>query len=261
MVEPNRPSRLVLIRHAESARNEARKGTVFFADDMARSSVKGVPDYKTPLTPLGRRQAIETGVALRQHFGAPDYLYHSGYRRTIDTCEGILEGYSEAERDRINVRCNSFIRERDSGYAYDMTKAEAEAAFPWLQEHWETFGGYFARPPGGESLADVASRVYTFLNMLFRDRAGQLVFVVTHGGALRSFRFLLERWTYDQALRWPNGESPRNCGVTDYRYDPSLRRLTLQSYNVVYWRADDRADGIAYEGSRPAGSAPSWGEA
>ena len=33
MIEPNRPSRLVLIRHAESARNEARKGTVFFADE------------------------------------------------------------------------------------------------------------------------------------------------------------------------------------------------------------------------------------
>jgi probable phosphoglycerate mutase len=185
--------------------------------------------------------------------------------RTICIIPGIsgrFEAYSEAERARINVRSNPFIRERDTGYAYDMTKAETEAAFPWLQEHWDTFGGFFARPPGGESLADVASRVYTFLNMLFRDRAGQVVFVVTHGGALRAFRFLLERWTYDQALSWPDGESPCNCGITDYRYDPGLGRLTLQSYNVAYWRGDDQdADGISREVAGRAGDAPSRGDA
>ncbi|MHB8660545.1 MAG: histidine phosphatase family protein [Minisyncoccota bacterium] len=236
MNKTNRPSRLILIRHAESIRNKAKKGSVYFADDDSRNQIKGIPDYKIPLTEHGHEQARQTGIKLRELFGVPDYLYHSGYCRTVETATGILTAYTSEESQRIKVRKNHFIRERDSGYAYDMTEEEARTAFPWLQQYWSTFGGYFARPPGGESLSDVSNRVYTFLNMLFRDRADQNIFVVTHGGTLRSFRFLLERWTYDQALRWPDGDSPKNSGVTHYEYDPTICRLLLKNYNSVYWK-------------------------
>lgn len=70
-----------------------------------------------------------------------------------------------------------------------MTTTEAEAAFPWLQGYWDTFGRFFARPPGGESLAEVATRVYLFLGMLFRDRPQQRILVVSHAGTLRVFRY------------------------------------------------------------------------
>ncbi len=231
----DRPSQLIFIRHAESARNEAKKGATYFADDAARRLVKGIPDYKIPLTENGTEQARKTGLYLRERFGVPDYIYHSGYLRTIQTMEGILEAFSEQERTTMNVRMNQFIRERDSGYAYDMTTEEAEAAFPWLKEHWATFGGYFSRPPGGESLADVSQRVHTFLNSIFRDRKGMKVWVVTHGGTLRTIRFLLERWDYERALKWPEGESPQNCGVTVYDFDHKTGRLMLSEYNTVCW--------------------------
>jgi broad specificity phosphatase PhoE len=89
-----------------------------------------------------------------------------------------------------------------------MTEAEAEAAFPWLEEYWRTFGGFMARPPGGESLADVVGRVHMFLDVLFRDRIGQKVLVVTHGGTIRCFRFALERWHYSQARSGRPGRHP-----------------------------------------------------
>ena len=234
MKNDTRPNTLVLIRHAESERNEAKRGSVYFADDAARERIRGIPDYKIPLTDRGQRQAIETGFAVRERFGIPNYLYHSGYLRTMHTAQLMLGAYTPEERAQIQVRANPFIRERDPGYAYDMTTEEAEAAFPWLKEHWQTFGGFFARPPGGESLADTANRVYTFLNMLFRDRRGQKVFVVTHGGTIRGFRFHLERWDYEQALRWPPGQSPKNCGVTSYQYDRVLKRLVLVESNQVF---------------------------
>ena len=82
------------------------------------------------------------------------------------------------------VRHHLFVRERDAGHAYDMTDAEAQAAFPWLQEDWTTFGPFFARPPGGETLADVIERVYAFLQKLTRTMAGKRVLVVTHGGTI-----------------------------------------------------------------------------
>lgn len=231
-----RPNQLVLVRHAQSARNEAKQGSVYFADDEARKNIRGIPDHEIPLTALGEEQASRTSSAIREEFGVFDYIYHSGYKRTIDTTSRLLEAYTPEEIGQMKVRHNPFIRERDSGYAYDMTTDEAESAFPWLREHWQTYGGFMARPPGGESLADVANRVYTFLGTVFRDRADDNVLVVTHGGTLRCFRFLLERWDYKQAMEWNNEPHPDNCGITDYRYDKQLGRLVLQNYNAVHWK-------------------------
>ena len=235
-----RPALLVLVRHGQSARNVAKKRNRFFLDDESRKAVQGVPDWRVPLTDEGWSQARATGQALRTQFGTFDYVYHSGYRRTEDTATGILEAYTSAERDSMKVRMNAFIRERDNGYTYDMTTAEAEAAFPWLQPYWDTFGPWFSRPPGGESLADVAGRVYTFLNMLFRERGGKRVLVATHGGTLRTFRFLLERWTFERlATELPTYRTP-NCSVTAYHLNPDLNRLELKELNKVYgdWAAD-----------------------
>jgi probable phosphoglycerate mutase len=238
-----RPALLVIVRHAESARNQAKKGSVYFADDAARRIVRGTPDHLVELTEDGHKQALETGIAVRERFGVFDYVYTSGYLRTDQTAEGILAAYTDAERERMNVRMNLFIRERDSGFAYDMTEAEAEAAFPWLSEYWQTFGGFMARPPGGESLADVVARVHTFLDTLFRDRAGQKIMVVTHGGTIRCLRFALERWNYEQAQKWPPGQAPANCGVTVYRCAESGDRMELEDYNTVYWTSGAAEDG------------------
>ncbi|WP_432978371.1 histidine phosphatase family protein [Dactylosporangium sp. CA-233914] len=241
-METSRPALLVLVRHAESARNQAKKGSVYFADDAARQVVRGVPDHLIELTADGRKQAEQTGVGIRERFGTFDHVFTSGYARTEQTAEGILAAYPAVERARMRVKADLFIRERDPGFAYDMTTAEAEAAFPWLNEYWQTFGGFMARPPGGESLADVTGRVHTFLNSLFRDHAGQKIMVVTHGGTLRCFRFLLEGWSYAQAQRWPDGVAPANCGVTTYR--DAGDRLALAEYNRVYWTVGSAADGI-----------------
>lgn len=232
----SRPTVLVLLRHAESARNVAKKGNRFFLDDEARKTVRGVPDHRTPLTPRGRQQAHQTGIALRRDFGLFDYAYHSGYRRTRETLEHVLAAYSEEERRRIQVRHHLFLRERDTGYTFDMTTAEAESAFPWLQDYWNTYGPIFGRPPGGESLADVAKRAYLFLSMLFRERGGQRVLVVTHGGTLWMFRMLLERWSWEEAEeRFRTGSVPQ-CSVTDYVFDAECGRLVLHELTQVYWQ-------------------------
>ncbi len=232
-VKAERPLEMVFIRHAESVRNRAKKGAVYFADEYARRDVEGIPDHLIDITPEGKKLAEATGIALRKLYGVPGYLYHSGYKRTIETADGILAAYSDEERALIKVRSNLFIRERAAGHTYDMTEAEAEHYFPYLKKYWETNGGFMAAPPGGESLAAMAERVYLFLNMLFRDRAGQKIFVVTHGGTLRLFRYLLEHWTYEQAQKWPPGQSPKNCGVTVYRFDEGEQRLKLVEYNRI----------------------------
>jgi broad specificity phosphatase PhoE len=231
-----RPDLLVLVRHGESERNVAKKDSMFYLDDEARKLVRGVADHRIALTPEGQRQARRTGAALRDRFGVFDHVYHSGYRRTVETADGILEAYTEAERASMRVRHDLFIRERDAGHAYDMTDAEAMAAFPWLQDYWQTHGPFFARPPGGESLAQVCERVYTFLHKLARTKAGQRILVVTHAGTMRCFRYVLERWPYEEAEHRFTHELIPNCSVTWYRYDPSRQALALGEAAQVYWR-------------------------
>ena len=85
-----RPACLVLVRHAQSARNVAKKGNMFFLDDEMRKAVQGIADHHVPITDEGRPQAEVTGQALRAEFGAFDYVYHSGYRRTQETAEHLL---------------------------------------------------------------------------------------------------------------------------------------------------------------------------
>jgi len=236
MCQIERPSLLVLIRHGKSLRNELKAGMTYYRSDEVRESAKGIPDHEIPLVDEGWRQARETGVGMKQRFGAPDYFYHSGYRRTRETTEGILEAYTEEERRIIRVRTNLFLRERDSGFAYDMTEKEARLAFPWLKEYWETFGGFMARPPGGESLADVVQRCYLMINTLFRDRRGQKVFLATHGGTIRCLRYILERQTIEQATQKDPLGNPKNCGLTVYRYSKDEERLVPINYNTVLWK-------------------------
>ncbi len=204
---------------------------------MTKLGRQGVADHGTPLTARGRHQASLTGVALRETFGLFDYAYHSGYRRTRETLEHLLDAYPKQERAGIQVRHHLFLRERDTGHTFDMSTAEAEAAFPWLQDYWNTYGPIFGRPPGGDSLADVAKRVYPFLSMLFRDRAGQRLLVVTHGETLWMFRMLLERWTWEETQeRFRTGSLPQ-CSVTDYGYEPESHRLVLHDLTRVYWQS------------------------
>lgn len=235
------PALLVVVRHAESVRNQIKKDTVYFADDAARRVVRGTPDHLIELTDAGHQQARETGRAIRERFGVFDHVYTSGYRRTEETAEGLLSAYTEQERAQTTVEPNLFIRERDPGYTYDMTEAEAIASFPWLEEYWQTFGPFFSRPPGGESLADVASRVDTFLHMLHRERSGQRVLIVTHGGTIRCLRFVLEHWNYHEATVW-RPSPPANCGVTTYRANEH-GALELEDYNQVYWTVGSPEDG------------------
>lgn len=227
-----RPLRLVLIRHGESARNQAKGGAVFLTEE-GRQLIAQVSDVDNPLTENGWRQARETGAALRERFGVPDCIYHSGYQRTADTTAGILSAYDAGEQARIEVSTNIFIRERDTGYTFNMTSDESTKSFPWLQEYWQTYRGFYARPPGGQSFADVVQRVYLFLDMLFRAREGRVVFAVTHGGTMRCFRFLLERWTHSEV---EVALSPANCGVTVYNYDQARRQMVLEEFNSVCWQ-------------------------
>ena len=221
-----KPSLLVFVRHAESTRNAAKTGT-FFTSDEQRKQVQGISDRETPLTARGLQQAEQTGRALQQRFGAFDALFHSGYQRTIETAAGLLRAYTPEERGALPQHTNLLIRERDTGYAFDMTQEESELHFPWLSNYWKTFGAFFAHPPGGESMAQVCQRVALFLDHLYRDLAGKKVLIVSHGGTIRAFRYWLEQWSYQEAdAHFHSFAAPKNCAVISYVNQDDTLKLT-----------------------------------
>jgi len=219
------PQLLVLVRHAESARNAAKASSVFFADDDARGPLKSEADHDTGLTEAGCAHARAIGIKLRQTFGTFDRVFNSGYRRTRETTEGIAQAWPPEEHRNMVAMEHLWLRERDGGYTFNMTASEAEQAFPWLQDYWSTFGPFVARPPGGESLADVATRVRLFLDAVAQDIEGRRVLVVTHGGTLRMFRYWLEGWSPEEVVqRWKNEPVPNGSSVA-YRLDAVTQRL------------------------------------
>ncbi len=226
------PQTLIFIRHAESNFNVARPHGRFMQTEAARQKLNNIPDHRMPLSPKGEASLKATGELVRQKFGMIDVAYHSGFTRTKNTLQGVLNAYTPEEQQRIIVRKSQLLRERDAGYTYNMIEKEVDGHFPWLQPYWKHNGPVFARPIGGESIVTVADRLEFFFRCLGEDYPGAKVLACVHGRVIVAVRFILEDWTYEEAEAFMNGPSPNNCGVTVYEYSETEQRLVLKEYNT-----------------------------
>jgi 2,3-bisphosphoglycerate-dependent phosphoglycerate mutase len=210
------PNRIVLVRHAQSLLNLIKGDARFLPSEKAKEILKRTPDHLIELTPKGIDMAKQTGKALKKHYGVFDAVYDSGYRRAVQTRVCILKAYAPYERKKMRVFSTPLIREREGGYIYNMTQTDSETAFPWLQEYWDATGPLFARPPGGESIADVYVRAYMFLDMLTQSFCDKSVLVITHGRFITAFRACLENWNHEQIEQCLVSNRPSNCSITTY---------------------------------------------
>lgn len=229
------PRSIVIVRHGETLSNTAgRKGRLWL-NEKERAKLCGLADHELPLTKAGQEQARSIGRLIRREWGFDRFniYYDSGYRRSIETLELLLEAFPESERDPARRRSHLDLRERDAGYLYSMTVSSARKAFPWWVRYERLVGPVYSRPPGGESLADAWQRVHSFLNSVRRSRAGQDLLVVTHGRLMLGFKYWLEKSPardvarlYDEHAHIANGEAwwyRREPGDTAYHRVALLR--------------------------------------
>lgn len=230
-----RPREIVIIRHAESLRNQIMAGGYVLPDEAARERLGDYYDHTIPLTERGWQQARASGPLLVAALGLPDCVYHSGYVRPMQTLQGLFEHLTPEQRSRIRIYEKIDLRERDPGYIWHMTRAEAERYFPWLNEYHHRVGKFQYRPPGGESLSDLAcNRVHGVLGTIFRDRPGERVWLICHGHVMRALRFLMERiplTEVDAIMREPIA----NVGMIRYTYDEESERPHRTHLNQVFW--------------------------
>nr|WP_320784080.1 histidine phosphatase family protein [Streptomyces sp. CRN 30] len=187
-----RPRRIVLVRHGESEGN---------ADDTV---YERRPDHALALTERGRRQAEETGEALREVFGLEHVsAYVSPYRRTHETFQAF-----RLASDRVRVREEPRLREQDWGNWQDREDVRLQKAYR------DAYGHFFYRFAQGESGADVYDRVGGFLESLFRSFEDPdhppNVLLVTHGLAMRLFCM---RWFHWSVAEFESLSNPGNAEV------------------------------------------------
>ncbi|GIW44987.1 MAG: hypothetical protein KatS3mg077_2269 [Candidatus Binatia bacterium] len=152
-------TRLLCVRHGESEGNRERRFCL-------------TPDV--PLTALGREQALQAAALIRSRF-RPSRVISSPYRRAWETAELI------AATLELPLVADAGLREQDigrfAGQPYEAVLADAsfQEQNPWS---W--------RPPGGESLEDVAARVVPAVQRIAENHRSQELVLVTHAGVIRA---------------------------------------------------------------------------
>jgi broad specificity phosphatase PhoE len=230
------PQELLIVRHGQSQANvrkdEAR---------AARAAGEGTPpsawayeherDMDTPLTDLGRRQALALGMELGRRYPTTkplDYIVMSPYVRTRQTTELVIEGMGYSPTVAVEER----IREIEFGLMDGLSREGVRLKYPDEAIRRDRDGKYWYRPPGGESRPDVRLRVHSFLDTLNRDYLDTRTLIVCHSVVVLAFRSLLERWDEEQYMKADQEDDCKNCGLATYvRRDG--RRLVLHEYNTV----------------------------
>jgi len=171
--------RLVLIRHGESEGNRDRIFT-------------HTPEV--PLTDAGHAQvrAAAEWVAARYR---PVAVVSSPFLRARQTAAILAERLALAVRVEKDLREQSFGELAGQPYAALRDSSDYDPARYWL---W--------RPPGGETLLEVAARAGAALDRVAAGAAGNDVVVVSHGGVMMAL------WWHVTG-EWRTGKVARNAGL------------------------------------------------
>lgn len=162
--------RLILVRHGETEWNRIGRYQGF---------------ARTSLNAHGRWQARRTAERLADGSRwEVDAIYSSDLPRTIETAEPI------AARLDLPLRRLEALREIDVGEWEGLTVAEIKAQHPENWAAW-TAAPIETRRVGGESLDEMAQRVWQAVEHWQIDHADQTVVAVTHGGPIKALVSML----------------------------------------------------------------------
>ena len=152
-----------------------------------------------PLNDVGRAQADLNGALLRRLIErsgrtADDFnWYVSPLGRTRETMERVRTSFTDPLPE---VAIDPRLVEISFGTFEGLLHTDlATGLMPIAGERDAAFWGF--RPDGGESYADLATRIISFA----ADLTGPSV-IVSHGGVLRVFRRLIEDFAPERAVNW-----------------------------------------------------------
>jgi broad specificity phosphatase PhoE len=213
------PGDLILVRHAESVGNVARETA-----EASNAEVIDIDqrDPDVPLTELGTTQAKALGSRLAElaERVVIERIWVSPYERTRATALIAAEQAGLSVETRIDER----LRDRELGVFDRLTSRGIRSRYPDEAARRRYLGKLYYRPPSGESWADVALRLRSFLTDRDRLRAQEgatdAELVVTHDAVILLVRYILQRLTEAELLELGHGQSVGNASITWLSPDP-----------------------------------------
>lgn len=230
---PHWPSRLLLVRHGESAGNVAHDAA--HAAGQARIDIAD-RDADVPLSERGIEQARALGswMAAQPASARPEIVISSPYRRACQTAALVRE-HGGLVPDAPSTVVDERLREREFGVLDRLTHQGVAELMPEQAQFRALLGKFYHRPPGGESWCDVILRLRSAVHTLSLHYAGRRVLIVTHEVVVLCFRYLLEELDEAQILAIDAQGDVANCAVTEYVYRQAGRdgggSLLLDRYN------------------------------
>ncbi|MFC1406675.1 MULTISPECIES: histidine phosphatase family protein [Streptacidiphilus] len=228
---PPRPLSLTVTRHGQSTANEA-----FAAAEAVGALDTGITcrDADLSLTTLGRAQATALGrwLASRADGPLPHSVWVSPYLRAQETAELVLVELDRAGLPLPVVRTDERLRDRELGILEMVTKAAIELHHPEEAARRRRLGELRWRPPGGESLADVALRLRSLLRDLYETEASRRVLLVAHDAVVVMLRHILDDLDEEAYLALEREGAVGNASITRWSRTSS-GQLKLDCYNTV----------------------------
>jgi 2,3-bisphosphoglycerate-dependent phosphoglycerate mutase len=205
-----RATRLVVIRHGETAWNRATR-------------IQGHTDI--PLSDLGLAQARRLAGALAEEPLAA--IYASDLSRARQTAEALAGVHG------LPVRCDAALRERAFGRFEGLSWSEIEQAYPDEAARWRRREPDFA-VGGGESLNVFSARCLQAAARAAAAHPGESVALVAHGGVLDCLYRAATRVALDAPRTWQLGNA-------------TINRLlaTADGFTLVGWNDDGHLAGVS----------------
>jgi NAD+ kinase len=209
------PLDVVLVRHGESEGNEAvrreRAG-----DDSMLTRLREEHSSFWRLTPQGVAQAQQSGEWLREAFPQGFHRYYSSeYVRAMETAGHLA--IPDAE-----WMLHPGLRERSWGDLDHLTEHERREHYA-AQLADKSTSPFYWRPPNGESVAEVSTRLLGLLDRLRHDCSAGSALLVCHGELIGAFRARVEDMSQRDFLAWHSDPSEKiaNGEIVHYsRRDP-----------------------------------------
>jgi probable phosphoglycerate mutase len=221
--------RIWAVRHGQSAANRAFAAAAETGTIDAGISGK---DADVPLTDRGREQAVAVGRAFAAAVSrAPELVYTSPFRRARQTAELILRELAVAGA-RTSLGVDDRLVDRGTGILELLTPAAVKARFPQEAARHTEQGTVSYRPPGGESLWDVADRLRPFwaeLNAEAHSESDSTRVIVAHDAVVMMLRAISERLNEQQILDMIDSGPVLNASITTWESVDG--RLRLTGYN------------------------------
>ena len=151
------------VRHAQSEYNKKHLFTGWHDPDLTEKGVYAARELKNDLSSVDF-----------------DYVFSSPLKRAAETASLIVDS-------RYEIKYDDRLKERSYGDWSGLNKSEIKEQVG--EELFLSAGrGWSTKPPNGESLEDVSSRVSSFIETL--PLSGNLL-VVSHGNTIRAISVLL----------------------------------------------------------------------